>query len=411
MVLIDSVALGHPLVANGSFENPDVSSEPGGYQYNPTDPTWTFVGDAGLASNGSDLTLGNPNAPDGSQVAFVQNAGYMFQIRNVAAGTYALHFQAAQREGNTRNQEVRVNLRPSGAGVSVKRFVWCGNQICEERDSSGATVTKRFFAEGEQRIGGSDAGNYYYSRDHLGSIREVTDASGALKARYDYDPYGKSVVVDGNMNVDFGYTGYYFHAASGLNLSLYRAYNPALGRWLSRDPIGETGGVNLYGYADNDPVDRVDSLGLYVNVPLADKAKYRAAWQYLIQVPEMREIFEKAYRSETLFTVKTNCNDKNGIDPHDETIAHWDPTAAHEYPNFTVQTPALALGHEFAHLVALDSGTAASRFPYIPYYHSPEERRVIEGPEAAAARFLGEAIRHNHDPVPIHRVAWPTSQW
>ena len=144
MVLIDSVALGHPLVANGSFENPDVSSEPGGYQYNPTDPTWTFAGDAGLASNGSDLTLGNPNAPDGSQVAFVQNAGYMFQIRNVAAGTYALHFQAAQREGNTRNQEVRVNLRPSGTGVSIKRFVWCGSQICEERDSSGLTVTKRF---------------------------------------------------------------------------------------------------------------------------------------------------------------------------------------------------------------------------------------------------------------------------
>ena len=265
MVLIDSVALGHPLVANGSFENPDVSSEPGGYQYNPTDPTWTFVGDAGLASNGSDLTLGNPNAPDGSQVAFVQNAGYMFQVRNVAAGTYALHFQAAQREGNTRNQEVRVNLRPSGAGISVKRFVWCGSQICEERDSSGLTVTKRFFPEGEQRIGGSDAGNYYYSRDHLGSIREVTDASGALKARYDYDPYGKSVVVDGNMNVDFGYTGHYFHAPSGLNLTLYRAYNPALGRWMSRDPLIDaetTQGPNLYHYASNNPINESDPLGL-----------------------------------------------------------------------------------------------------------------------------------------------------
>jgi len=41
-------------------------------------------------------------------------------------------------------------------------------------------VTKRFFAEGEKRIGGSDAGNYFYSRDHLGSIREVTDSTGAL---------------------------------------------------------------------------------------------------------------------------------------------------------------------------------------------------------------------------------------
>jgi len=40
---------------------------------------------------------------------------------------------------------------------------------------------------------------YYYSRDHLGSIREMTDSTGGLVARYDYDPWGKSVVVSGNM--------------------------------------------------------------------------------------------------------------------------------------------------------------------------------------------------------------------
>ena len=110
----------------------------------------------------------------------------------------------------------------------------------------------------------SDAGNYYYTRDHLGSIREVTDAIGVLQAQYDYDPYGKSVVVAGNMNVDFGYTGHYFHAPSSLNLTLYRAYNPALGRWLSRDPIGERGGLNLYGYVFNSPIQLIDRLGLEV---------------------------------------------------------------------------------------------------------------------------------------------------
>jgi uncharacterized protein RhaS with RHS repeats len=42
----------------------------------------------------------------------------------------------------------------------------------------------------------------------------------------------------------------------------YRYYNPELGRWLSRDPIRERGGLNLYGFADNHPVGRLDYLGL-----------------------------------------------------------------------------------------------------------------------------------------------------
>ena len=46
-----------------------------------------------------------------------------------------------------------------------------------------------------------------------------------------------------------------------LHLALYRAYNPNLGRWLSRDPIGETGGTNLYAYVSNDPLKLTDPLG------------------------------------------------------------------------------------------------------------------------------------------------------
>jgi RHS repeat-associated protein len=262
LTIIDSVTLNNVLVENGDFESPDVSLSPGGYEYAPSQATWEFISNTGIASHGSDLTSRNPNPPDGRQAGFIQGIGRIFQTRSVSAGTYTLSFQAAQGGNNTGNQQVRVTLRPSGAASQVKTFVWCGTQICEERDGSGATVTKRFFAEGEQRIGGSDAGSYYYSRDHLGSIREVTDAAGELRARYDYDAYGNAVVADGK-NVDFGYAGHYFHAPSGLNLTLYRAYNPALGRWLSRDPIGERGGLNLYAYVQNNPMNKVDPLGLF----------------------------------------------------------------------------------------------------------------------------------------------------
>lgn len=125
---------------------------------------------------------------------------------------------------------------------------------------------KRFFAEGEQRRHAKtqEMESFYYTRDHLGSIRELTDANGNLRARYDYDVWGNSVVLEGDTSLDFGYTGHYFHAPSGLNLTLYRAYNPTLGRWLSRDPIAENGGLNLYQYTFSNPVNFVDPLGLDV---------------------------------------------------------------------------------------------------------------------------------------------------
>jgi RHS repeat-associated protein len=58
------------------------------------------------------------------------------------------------------------------------------------------------------------------------------------------------------------YAGYYQHQASGLALTQYRAYDFNTGRWLSRDPMGEAGGINQYQYVGNDPVPSTDPYGL-----------------------------------------------------------------------------------------------------------------------------------------------------
>lgn len=143
-------------------------------------------------------------------------------------------------------------------GTVIKRWLWCGTEMCEERDPAGATVTKRFFPQGEQIIGA----NYYFTRDHLGSVREMTDNSGALKARYDYDPYGRRTLVTGSDLADFGFTGHYYHKISGLHLAVFRAYDANLGRWLNRDPIAEDGGLNLYAYCYENPLNYFDPHGL-----------------------------------------------------------------------------------------------------------------------------------------------------
>jgi RHS repeat-associated protein len=93
----------------------------------------------------------------------------------------------------------------------------------------------------------------------------MVDSSGAIRARYDYAPWGERAKVSGDLDCDFGFTGHYQHAPSGLTVAPLRFYSAPLGRWLRRDPLGEAGGLNLYNYVSNDPVSGFDSLGLDPN--------------------------------------------------------------------------------------------------------------------------------------------------
>lgn len=166
----------------------------------------------------------------------------------------------------------------NGTHVSLRRFVWCGDKICEERDDAGV-VQKRFFDQGMKVESGPNAGNYFYTRDHLGSIRELLDATGAVRARYAYDPYGRRTKLSGDLEADLGFAGMLWSAEVNLNLTHYRAYEPQFGRWLSRDPLKHAEleqGPNLYAYVGNDPVNLRDPFGLSVKGTWEDFKK--TAW-------------------------------------------------------------------------------------------------------------------------------------
>lgn len=151
----------------------------------------------------------------------------------------------------------------NGAEVSNRRFVWCDNEICEERTSAGL-VSKRFFAQGVKVETGAAAGPYHYTRDHLGSIRELTDSGGNVRARYSYDPFGRRTLLTGDIDADYGFAGMFWTPEASLNLTRFRAYDPNIGRWLSRDPLTNAEffqGTNLYAYVNNDPVNVTDPTG------------------------------------------------------------------------------------------------------------------------------------------------------
>jgi RHS repeat-associated protein len=152
------------------------------------------------------------------------------------------------------DRRVRI-VEENGATVREAQLYWDGAEIIEERLSAGEV--NRFFRHGEQHDGVAR----YLTRDHLGGIRETTDTGGAVVTRNDYDPYGRVTRVVGTQDSRFGFTGHYYHAASGLALALYRAYDPALGRWLRPDFAYMIDGPNLFIYANSNPLGLVDPLG------------------------------------------------------------------------------------------------------------------------------------------------------
>jgi RHS repeat-associated protein len=105
---------------------------------------------------------------------------------------------------------------------------------------------------------------HYPAYDLNGNVIAYFDSTGQPAAHFQYDPFGNLTVDEYSNAANFPYrfstkpqdpvTGLYYYS--------YRYYDPVTGRWPTRDPIGEYGGINLYGFVGNDGVNDVDALGL-----------------------------------------------------------------------------------------------------------------------------------------------------
>lgn len=108
------------------------------------------------------------------------------------------------------------------------------------------------------------AASYYPTFDGNGNISEYLTSAGAVAAHFEYDPFGNLVLSSGsNPNAfPFRFSTKPLDDVTGLYYYGYRWYNPLTGRWPSRDPIEEEGGLNLYWFVSNNGVVYTDYLGL-----------------------------------------------------------------------------------------------------------------------------------------------------
>lgn len=239
-----------------------------------TTQTWRFT----AAGAGSPLSydLNGNLLSDGTRV-FTWDA--KDRLKKVVTVGMAYEWDYDHQDRRVREfQYVSTAAKPT---IPTRQFIWEGDRIVRERQGTSAiagTVLRTHFTGGYAE-GPLMSASYLTVSDHLGNVRDVvagpsvTFASSPplapAAARYDYSVFHRPVKQANGISDSAATTPsllvnsrYYQHTPTGLELALYRAYDPALGRWLNEDPIQEYGGLNLYGYVGNSPISWFDPLGL-----------------------------------------------------------------------------------------------------------------------------------------------------
>jgi sugar lactone lactonase YvrE len=235
------------VVADSSFESPPVRTSTGAasFQYAPTGSAWTFTAQtgtngSGLTGNATSLTSKNPNAPAGSQVAFLQGTGKISQSITLEAGSYTLSLSAAQRlvsAANTQSIGVFVNgvsvatLRPANqnyAPLTTPTFtVPKGTHTVELRGL--ATTDQTAFIDSVAITSAQSA-----------AIKQWNAVTGALSTivTTTTDPAGVAVDTSGNVFYSEGTAVKRWAAATGAVSALFTGTAP---KGLATDAAG-----NLY---------------------------------------------------------------------------------------------------------------------------------------------------------------------
>ena len=152
--------------------------------------------------------------------------------------------------------------RSKTVGSTTNGFLYDGINLVQELAGSTPTSNLLTGLGIDETFTRADAGGTStFLIDALGSALALADESGTVQTQYTFDPFGTTTTSGATSGNTLQFTGRE-NDGTGLYFNRARFYDPSHQRWLSEDPLGFAGGLNLYAYVGSDPTDRTDRLGL-----------------------------------------------------------------------------------------------------------------------------------------------------
>ncbi len=182
------------------------------------------------------------------------------RLVTVSAGSLN-EFYAYDHQGRRVSKHVLSQVEGTSNSTSTN-YLYTGQDILAEY-TAWASPTARY-THGpnvdDPLLRTTATGTQFYHADGLGSVVALSNPDGSTAATTRYDAWGNTIGTTGTVP-QYGYTG---REPDATGLIYYRAryYDPSLGRFTQRDPIGLAGGENPYGYVDGNPANRTDPQGL-----------------------------------------------------------------------------------------------------------------------------------------------------
>ena len=151
-----------------------------------------------------------------------------------------------------------AELNAASDNARVKTYTW-GPDISGSFGGAGGNGGVLIFKDHTSTVNES----FYPAYDAQGNVTGLIDISGNLDAAYEYDPFGKLIRYAGQRSTSMSllYGTKYSDMESGLIYFGHRYYDPRQGRFINRDPIEEEGGINLYRFVGNNPVNAIGFPG------------------------------------------------------------------------------------------------------------------------------------------------------